>query len=136
VQAAVSAIETLHANLRSASRILSSNAVFVTLSAATVIIAASLVSELDVSLDVGDFYNNVVTKALQVLESHRWQVEGAPEAKEQLERFLKTVKEAMRRRDEGKLSAIPLHSIHRLVRLLTSFLASCSKPDTGRAIPS
>jgi hypothetical protein len=58
VQAAVSAVDVLHENLHSASRMMSSNAVFVTLSAATVIVAASLVSDLNVSLDDGSSYGD------------------------------------------------------------------------------
>ena len=105
VQAAVSAITMLHRNLRSASRIFSSNAVFVTLSAATVIAAASLLPELDVSID-GDCgpYADVIVQALEVLEEHQWQVEGAPEAKSQLQNFLRTVNEARKRKNGGKLA--------------------------------
>jgi hypothetical protein len=112
--------------------------VFVTLSAATVIIAASLVSELNVSLDgVGggdSSYSVVVAKAMEVLECHRWQVEGAPEAKEQLERFLETVKEARKRRDEGKLFPSLFHSVS-FIRLLMSAFTSCSEPDIERTVP-
>lgn len=113
---AVSAIEMLHDNLCSASRILSSNAAFVTLSAATVIIAASLVPELEVSLEReeqdrregGDggggpcFYGDVVAKAILVLEEHRWQFEGAAAARGQLEKFLATIIRAKRMRKAGE----------------------------------
>lgn len=93
----------LHANLHSASRIFSSNAVFVTLAAATVIITASLVPDLDVKLeDNSGPYGDAVSKALQVLEEHRWQVEGAPRAKSLLEKYMETVSEVRRRRDAGE----------------------------------
>lgn len=117
IQTAVSAIEMLHENLCSASRILSSNAAFVTLSAATVIIAASLVPELQVSLEQeeeeerregGDggggrcFYGDAVAKAILVLEEHRWQFEGAAAARGQLEKFLATIIRAKRMRRAGE----------------------------------
>lgn len=104
IQAAVSAVDMLHANLRSTSRILSSNAMFVTLSAATVIVAASLVLELDISLGDGGPYENAIAKALQVLDEHRWQIEGAPAAKHQLEKFVEAVKQAKRRRNGGEFT--------------------------------
>ncbi len=112
VEAAVSAIFMLYANLNSASRIFSSNAVFVTLSAATVIVAASLIPKLDVSLgDSCGPYADVITKAFKVLDEHQWQVEGAPEAKDQLEKFLETVNQAkQQRRDSGKF-----HTFHPLL---------------------
>jgi hypothetical protein len=103
IQAAVSAIDILHANLRSVPRLMSSNAVFVTLSAATVIVAASLVPELNVTLDSGSSYGDEIAKAFQVLHEHRWQIEGAQDARGQLEKFMETVKQAKQRRN-GNLS--------------------------------
>lgn len=101
----------LHANLLSVSRIFSPNAVFVALSAATVIVAASLIPELNVSLEDGSsLYADVILKALAVLDEHRWQVEGAPAARDQLEKFLETVNQAKRRR-YGISEFIPLFSI-------------------------
>lgn len=98
IRTAVSAVEMLHENLQSSWRMLSSNAAFVTLSAATVIIAASLVPELDVSLDGGSgrrgSHGHVISKAMLVLEAHRWQFEGATAAKEQLVKFLTTINKA------------------------------------------
>lgn len=112
VRAAISAISMLHANLRSPSRIFSSSVVFVTFSAATVIVAASLVPELGVSLDDGTGpYRDAIANAFQVLGEHQWQIEGAPKAKHQLEKFLETVNEEKRRRNGGEfvpLSSIPL----------------------------
>lgn len=124
LQTAVAAIEMLHGNLCSASRNLSSNAAFVTLSAATVIVAASLVPELEVSLEQEEeeaeaeggegvgregggsggggggrcFYGDVVARAILVLEEHRWQFEGAAAARGQLEKFLATIIRAKRMR--------------------------------------
>ena len=72
VQTAVTAIEILDANLHSKSRLFSAIAVFVTLSAATVIIAASLVAKLDVSFEKdNNVYGDVVATAIQVLDEHR-----------------------------------------------------------------
>ncbi len=102
IQAAVSVIEMLHANLRSASRIISSNAVFVTLSAATVIVAASLLPGLDVNLEGGSGpYGDIIEKAFQVLHEHQWQIEGALRARYQLEKFIRTVKQAKEQRSDG-----------------------------------
>lgn len=99
VHAGVSAIDVLHANLRSALRLFSSNAVFVTLLAATVVVAASLVPELSVNLEDGSRpFGEAISKSFEILDEHRWQVEGAPRAMEQLEKFLKTVKSEQRRR--------------------------------------
>jgi hypothetical protein len=81
----------------------SSTAVFVALSAATVVIAASLVPDLDVSLEPGDGgYGEIVTKALQVLQGHQWQIEGARGAMRQLEGFLTTAKNAKARRNSSE----------------------------------
>ena len=127
VEAAVSAIHMLHANLCSASRIFNPNAIFVTLSAATVIVAASLVSELDVSLEgSGGPYADVIIKALKVLDEHRWQVEGAPAARAQLEKFLETVTQAKRRRTAGG-EFILLHSIP---SVLVGGLGECQYYDS------
>ncbi|KAK9420155.1 putative Zn(2)-C6 fungal-type domain-containing protein [Seiridium unicorne] len=91
IQGAISVINILHMNLHSQSQIMGSIALFVTLLAATVIVAASLVPGLEVSLDDGGSpYRETVTKALVVLEEHRSQVEGMPGAKEQLEKFIET----------------------------------------------
>lgn len=110
VEAANSAICMLHADLRSVSRIISSNAVFVTLSAATVVVAASLVL-LDVSSESQDgLYTSAITKALHVLEEHQWQVEEALAARNQLERFLETVNQAKRYRCGGEF--LPRLSFH------------------------
>ncbi|KAI3323551.1 putative transcriptional regulatory protein [Xylariaceae sp. AK1471] len=100
VRAAISAIMTLHMNLQLPSRIFSSIAVFMTLSAATVIIAASMVSEFSVSLEDGSGpYKDAIAKAFQVLDGHMWQIEGAPSAKDLLEKFLETVNRENRRRN-------------------------------------
>ncbi|KFG78220.1 putative transcriptional regulatory protein [Metarhizium anisopliae] len=109
VQAALSAIDLLHENLQSCCRIFSSTAVYVTLSAATVIIASTLVPELGVSLEDGAGpHGQAVANAFQVLDEHRWQIEGAPRARGQLGRFLETVNKEKRRQSgvDQDLSAI------------------------------
>lgn len=93
----------LYGNLHSSTRIISSNAAFVTLSAATVIIAASLVPKLAVSL--GGMTGpdaDVVSKGIHILDEHRWQFEGAVAAKHQLEKFRDTVNKAKRLRSAGE----------------------------------
>jgi len=102
IRAAISVISTFHTNLKSPYRLLGSSAVFVTLSAATVIIAASLVKELGVDLE-GEGNIEVITQAFAILDGHMWHVEGARGAKELLQSFLKTVKrENKRRRNNGE----------------------------------
>jgi hypothetical protein len=79
--------------------------VVVTLSASTVIVAASLVPELDVNMeDSNSPYAEAIETALQVLHEHRWQVEGAMEARFQLEKFLETVDQAKKRGYGGELA--------------------------------
>lgn len=96
----------LHANLSSEYRLISSNATFVTLSAATIIVAASLLPELDVDLDNDDgLYAKAITKAFEVLDAHRWQIEGASRAKDQLQNFVETIKEGRTRIFESMNSA-------------------------------
>ncbi|KAI0190618.1 putative transcriptional regulatory protein [Xylaria flabelliformis] len=103
VQAATSAISTLHTNLRFKSRIFSCNAMFITLAAATVVIAASLVSELGISLDDVGPYNTTLTQAFKVLDEHMWQIEGGKNVKNRLARFLEIVRrENKRRLDETR----------------------------------
>jgi hypothetical protein len=74
---------------------MSSTVVFLVISAATVIIAASLVPDIGVDIQAGDdYYCPMIAKAFQVLEGHQWQIDGARGAKRQLENFLETVKTA------------------------------------------
>ncbi|KAI1426687.1 putative transcriptional regulatory protein [Xylaria sp. FL1777] len=98
VQAAMSAISTLHTNLRFKSRIFSCNAVFMTLAAATVVISATLVSELGVSIDDAGPNNAPLTQAFEVLDEHMWQIEGGRRVKKRLARFLETVRRENKRR--------------------------------------
>ncbi|KAK9788674.1 putative Zn(2)-C6 fungal-type domain-containing protein [Seiridium cardinale] len=111
IQGAISVINILHMNLHSQSQVMGSIALFVTLSAATVIVAASLVPGLEVNLDHdgGGPYRETVTKALVVLEEHRSQVEGMPGAKEQLEKFIETANLARSQRASVNLplSTVP-----------------------------
>jgi FtsZ-binding cell division protein ZapB len=98
MQSVFSALDILHANLLSSSKIISSNALFVTLSAATVLIASSVVPGLSGNLD--DLFSphaTAVTKAFEILEAHEWRVEGAIETKTKLQEFLETVRKANRR---------------------------------------
>ncbi|KAM0251441.1 hypothetical protein ACHAQJ_008192 [Trichoderma viride] len=97
VRAAVSAIEILHSNMCSSSQIFSSHAAFVTLSAAIVIVAASLVPELDVLIEGPDeLFENTIAKAFEILNEVRWN-EGVSGAKGQLERFIGMAKQAKTR---------------------------------------
>ncbi|KAI1747590.1 putative transcriptional regulatory protein [Xylaria castorea] len=98
VQAATSAISTLHTNLRFKSRIFSCSAMFITLAAATVIIAASLVSELDISLDDVGPHNTALCQAFEVLDGHMWQIEGGKRFKNRLEKFLEIIRREHKRR--------------------------------------
>ncbi|KAI1146861.1 putative transcriptional regulatory protein [Nemania diffusa] len=100
VQAATSVISVLHGNLQLKSRILSCLAVFMTLAAATIVIAASLVSELGVSLDDVGPNNATLTLAVQVMDEHMRQIEGGKRVKDRLLQFLETV----RRENERRLS--------------------------------
>ncbi|KAI0547699.1 putative transcriptional regulatory protein [Xylaria curta] len=98
VQAATSAIATLHTNLLFKSRIFSCNAMFITLAASTVIIAASLVPELGISLDDIGPHNNALAQAFKVLDEHMWRIEGGKKVKIRLERFLEIVRRENQRR--------------------------------------
>ncbi|KAI0813192.1 putative transcriptional regulatory protein [Xylaria sp. FL0064] len=98
VQAAMSAISTLHTNLRFKRRIFSCNAVFMTLAATTVLIAASLVSGLDVDLDDAGPNSTALAQAFEVLNEHMWQIEGGRKLKERLARFLEIVRQENKRR--------------------------------------
>ncbi|KAI1742768.1 putative transcriptional regulatory protein [Xylaria scruposa] len=98
VQAATSAISTLHTNLLFKSRIFSCNAMFITLAASTVIIAASLVPELGISLDDIGPHNNALAQAFKVLDEHMWRIEGGKKVKIRLERFLEIVRRENQRR--------------------------------------
>ncbi|KAI0427793.1 putative transcriptional regulatory protein [Xylaria sp. FL1042] len=100
VQAAISAISTLHTNLRFKRRIFSCNAVFMTLTATTVLIAASLVSGLDVNLDDVGPNEAALAQAFKVLDEHMWQIEGGKRLRERLARFL----EIVRRKNKRQLS--------------------------------
>ncbi|KAI0436893.1 putative transcriptional regulatory protein [Xylaria telfairii] len=98
VQTATSAISTLHMNLRFKSRIFSCNAVFMTLASTIVVIAATLVPELGISLDEVGPNNTALTQAFEVLDEHMWQIEGGKRVKNRLTRFLETVRRENRRR--------------------------------------
>ena len=82
---------------------MSSTVVFLVISAATVIIAASLVPEVGAEIEFGgDYYCSMIAKAFQVLEGHQWQIDGARGAKKQLENFQETVKRAKEARTGGE----------------------------------
>jgi hypothetical protein len=73
---------------------MSPGVVFMVLSAATVIIAASLVPDFEVAIEPESSYGNAIMQAFQVLEGHQWQIEGAQGARRLLETFMDTVKQA------------------------------------------
>ncbi|KAL1599459.1 hypothetical protein SLS60_007262 [Paraconiothyrium brasiliense] len=106
VATAVSAISMLHDNLQSPYRIMSSSVVFMVLSAATLIIAASLVPEFEVSIEPSTKYRDTITMAFEVLEGHQWQIENARGARKQLESFIDIVKQTAKHRIRGA-SAMP-----------------------------
>lgn len=89
VQAAVDAIDVLETNLSSPIRVMSCIALFTAFSAATVLVAASLVPELETRYNLPGVR---VIRALNVLSNHRWQADGVTNAKQQLEQFIVTVK--------------------------------------------
>ncbi|KAK2130732.1 putative transcriptional regulatory protein [Fusarium oxysporum II5] len=95
VQSALSALNILHTNLQSPSKIISANALFVTLSAATVLIAASVVPAISCNLDDPLSAHAVgIVQAFGILDSHEPLVEGAAETKDKLQQFLQTAKNA------------------------------------------
>lgn len=102
LQAAIKVIGILYSNLQSTALVCSPMALFVTLSAATVVIAGSLVSDMEISLTESGPYVDAVDQAFQVLIAHQWQIEGLSEAKNQLEKFLKVAIEAKQRNESGE----------------------------------
>ncbi|KAI7762817.1 hypothetical protein LZL87_008258 [Fusarium oxysporum] len=95
VQSALSALNILHTNLQSSSKIIRANALFVTLSAATVLIAASVVPSISCNLDDPLSIHAVgIVQAFVILDSHEALVEGAAETKHKLQQFLQTAKNA------------------------------------------
>ncbi|KAI1287727.1 putative transcriptional regulatory protein [Xylaria venustula] len=107
VQAATSAISTLHTNLRFKSRIFSCNAVSMTLNATAVVIGASLISELGINIDDVGPHKTALAQAFTVLEEHVWQIEGGTKIIERLTKFLETVHRENSRR-LGGLSVCPI----------------------------
>ncbi|KAI1329218.1 putative transcriptional regulatory protein [Xylariaceae sp. FL0255] len=106
VQAALSTISTLHANLTvSEYRLVSTIAVHAVLMAATVIIAASLVSELGVNLEDGSLYGDALARAYQVLDGHIWQTDGARISKNQLIEFQEVANRENQRRCQERTCA-------------------------------
>ncbi|KAF4452143.1 hypothetical protein F53441_4981 [Fusarium austroafricanum] len=101
VQSALSALSILHANLQSSSKIISANALFVTLSAATVLIASSVVPAIGGSLeDPSSAHALGITQAFEILDAHESRVEGATETRNKLQQFLQTAKSAIRYREQ------------------------------------
>lgn len=95
VQAAIDTINLLDLNLHAPIRMMSCIALFTVFSAASVLVAASLVPELEQRYELPGQW---LSRALRVLSSHRWQIDGAPSAQEQLKQFMETVKEIKARR--------------------------------------
>ena len=80
---------------------MSSLALATAFSAATVLVAASLVPDLEESFDLPGVR---VSQALNVMSNHRWQVDGSAKAKQQLEHFMNTIEEvrSRHRSSDGK----------------------------------
>lgn len=104
VQNALSALNILHTNLQSSAKIISANALHVTLSATTVLIASSVIPSIGGNLEEGTSPHALgVIKAFEILEAHEPRVEGAAETRSKLQQFLKIVKSATRLQQEGRL---------------------------------
>ncbi|KAI6762400.1 hypothetical protein HG530_008380 [Fusarium avenaceum] len=104
VQNALSALNILHTNLQSSAKIISANALHVTLSATTVLIASSIIPSIGGNLeDVTSPHALGVMKAFEILEVHEPRVEGAAETRSKLQQFLETVKNSTRLQLAGKL---------------------------------
>jgi hypothetical protein len=88
--AARSAIGILHTNLASGSRLLSCIAMHVSLSAAAVIIACSVIDELQVSIDHGED-ETALKMVFAILEAHANSMQGTTRASEQLRKFMNMV---------------------------------------------
>lgn len=95
VQAAIDTIDLLDENLRAPLRVMSCIALFTAFSAATVLIAASLIPELE---DRYELPGNRITQVMNVLTSHRWQIDGVASAIEHIEQYMKTVDDIKARR--------------------------------------
>jgi hypothetical protein len=89
------AIDVLENNLYSPRRVIGCIAVFTAFSAATVLVAASLIPDLEQRYSLPGIR---VSRALHVLMSYRWQVDGVSSAKEQLEQFMSIVEEVKSQR--------------------------------------
>ncbi|KAH7397029.1 putative transcriptional regulatory protein [Phaeosphaeria sp. MPI-PUGE-AT-0046c] len=115
VRAAIDTIDLLDHNLHAPIRVMSCIALFTAFSAASVLVAASLVPELEEHYELP---GTRFSQAINVLTNHRWQIDGVSSAKEQLEQFMKTVKEIKARRGTPTGPAI------------TTVLRDVSTPDT------
>ncbi|KAG5655362.1 hypothetical protein KAF25_006865 [Fusarium avenaceum] len=104
VHNALLALHILHTNLQSSAKIISANALHVTLSATTVLISSSIIPSIGGNLeDVTSPHALGVMKAFEILEGHEPRVEGAAETRSKLQQFLETVKNATRIQQGGKL---------------------------------
>ncbi|GKU22388.1 unnamed protein product [Fusarium langsethiae] len=104
VRNALLALDILHTNLQSSAKIISANALHVTLSATTVLIASSIIPSIGGKLEeVTSPHALGVMKAFEILEAHEPRVEGAAETRRKLQQFLETVKNATRLQQGGKL---------------------------------
>lgn len=101
IRAAVEVIDMLSANITSPSRVPSCVALFVTLSAATVLVAASLVPGLGVSLDE-KLHEERLARAIVILDTYCL-AEFALNAKNQLLGFIETARNATTRSNIGEL---------------------------------
>jgi hypothetical protein len=103
VHAAMDTIDVLATNLSSPIRIMSSLAIATAFSAATVLVAASLVPDLKERFGLP---GGRISLALHIMDSHRWRVDGSASAKLQLEHFVAT-SEDVKSRQRGSKGRFP-----------------------------
>ncbi|SCV36739.1 related to transcription activator protein acu-15 [Fusarium fujikuroi] len=89
IQSAVTSLDILHTNLQSSSKVISIHAMFVTLSATTVLIASSALPR--DPADPPPSHADSITKAFEILDAHQWRAEGVSETRTKLCKFLQTV---------------------------------------------
>ncbi|CVL11162.1 related to transcription activator protein acu-15 [Fusarium proliferatum] len=94
IQSAVTSLDILHTNLQSSSKVISIHAMFVTLSATTVLIASSALPR--DPADPPPSHADSITKAFEILDAHQWRAEGVSETRTKLCKFLQTVENANR----------------------------------------
>jgi hypothetical protein len=111
------AIDILETNLFSPIRVMGCIALSTAFSAATVLVAASLVPELEERYQLP---GTRVSRALNILTNHRWQVDGVASAKEQLEQLVELVR-AVKSQRRVAAGEFPLNLIGEEQDALTSY---------------